>query len=235
MDRGDRGWQIARTHSRDGLLRQCREALRDGMLGPGDRLPNERLVAELSGLSRSTVRAVLGLLEREGQITRQVGRGTFVAEARQETRTNGADKLPTPAELMEFRLITEPPLVELVVLSATDAELEQLSDIAHVGSRVRHWQQAEEADRQFHQAIFDATGNCLFIDLGRRLSEARDSRSWLRLKEGSFSLEKWAVYQHEHEVVVAALQDRNAELARNALRRHLGGVRANAQMAAWEL
>lgn len=75
----------------------------------------------------------------------------------------------------------------------------------------------------------------MVADLGQRLSDLRDSRSWMRLKEGSFSLEKWTFYQQKHEVIVASLVDRKAESARNALRRHLGGVRANAQMAMSDL
>lgn len=237
MDHVVDGWRISRAHSRDDLLMQCRRALKDGSLSVGQRMPNERQIAELSGLSRSTVRAALDALEREGLIVRHVGRGTYVAETvRQVVETGGdAEIMTTPAELMEFRLIVEPSLVELIVLTATDAQLESLSDVARRGREVRQWQQAEEADRAFHQALFEATGNRIFSGLGQRVSRMRDSRSWMRLKEGSFSLEKWTVYHQEHEVIVAALIDRNAENARNALRRHLGGVRANAQMATADL
>jgi DNA-binding FadR family transcriptional regulator len=226
---------IAPAHSRDDLLAQLRQAIRNGALRPGARLPNERLVAERSGLSRSTVRVVFGLLEQEGQIVRHVGRGTYVRDGVPPVALSSGEFLPTPAELMEFRLTCEPPLVELVVLKSTDAQLEQLSSVAEAGRRVRSWRDAEDADRRFHEAIFELTGNKLYVELGRRLSAARDSRGWLRLKEGSFSLEKWAVYQQEHETIVAALQARHADAARQALRRHLGGVRANAQMVAWEI
>lgn len=236
MDHASDGWRISLAHSREDLLTQCRRALKDGSLSVGQRLPNERLIAELSGLSRSTVRAVLDTLEREGLIIRHVGRGTYVADApAQDLDKTSADISTTPAELMEFRLIVEPSLVELIVLTATDAQLESLSEVARLGRDVRYWQQAEDADRTFHRALFDATGNKIFSDLGQRIAHMRDSRSWLRLKEGSFSLEKWTVYHQEHEVIVAALLDRNAEAARNALRRHLGGVRANAQMATADL
>lgn len=227
-------WKISIASSRDDLLNQCRTALERGQLRPGQRLPNERSLADSSGLSRSTVRTVLDKLEQDGRIIRQVGRGTYVTD---RARGEAADALmlPTPGELMEFRLTTEPSLVDLVVLSATDARLEELAAIVAQGGKADRWQQAEAADRAFHQGLFDATGNRLFAELGQRLSDARESRSWLRLKEGSFSPEKWDVYHREHEVIVAALLDRNAEQARNALRRHLGGVRANARIAVWEL
>ncbi len=224
-------WQVSPAHSRDDLLVQFRRALQGGALRPGVRLPNERQVAERSGLSRATVRVVFGLLEQEGHIVRQVGRGTYVRDAVPALPAAAGDGAPTPAELMEFRLTCEPPLAELAVLKATDEQLEHLALTAQRGRRVQVWRDAEDADRRFHEALFELTGNKLFIELGKRLSAARDSRGWQRLKEGSFSLEKWAVYQREHEVIVAALQDRNAEAARRELSHHLGGVRANALAA----
>jgi DNA-binding FadR family transcriptional regulator len=241
MNHQDETLEIVPAHSRDDLLAQFRQAIRNGSLRPGARLPNERLVAELSGLSRSTVRVVFGLLEQEGRIVRHVGRGTYVRDTASpvpsaaEIWPAAPGTWPTPAELMEFRLTCEPPLVELAVLKSTDAQLEHLSSVAEVGRQVRSWRDAETADRRFHEAIFELTGNKLYIELGRRLSSARDSRGWLRLKEGNFSPEKWVVYQQEHETIVSALLDRNADAARQALRRHLGGVRANAQMVAWEI
>jgi DNA-binding FadR family transcriptional regulator len=234
MDQSRVAWRIAPAHSREDLLQQYRQALREGHLRVGDRLPNERRVAELSGLSRSTVRVVFGQLEQDGHIIRQVGRGTYITDRGGMTSALGGD-WPTPAELMEFRLSIEPALVELVVLSANDTQLVDLAAITRFGRHVCKWQEAEDVDRRFHQTIFDATGNRLFIELGRRLSAARDGRSWLRLKEGSFSLAKWGIYQQEHEFIVAALLDRNAENAKQALGRHLGGVRANALAVTWEL
>jgi DNA-binding FadR family transcriptional regulator len=231
MDLRLQGWQIERVHTRDELQQQWHRAVSEGLLPPGTRMPNERLISQLSGLSRSTVRAFLAELEHGGRIRRHVGRGTYVADALEiDAAPIVARALRTPAELLEFRLATEPALVELIILKATDAQLEQLSNIARHGREVRDWQDAERSDRAFHQALFDATGNRLFEEIGQMLSSARDSRTWQRLKEGSFSPRKWTDYQREHEAVAAALFDRNTENARSTLKRHLGGVRRN-----WEL
>ena len=225
------GWRVAPANSRSDLLEQWHQAVAQGILAPGSRLPNERLIAHWSGLSRSTVRAFLAELEHSGRIRRFVGRGTYVAN---EADLNSAEpvniKHLTPAELLEFRLAIEPTLADLIVLKTTDEQLEQLAIVAQNGRGVRSWQQAEQSDRAFHKALFDATGNRAFAELGRQLSAARDSPSWQRLKEGSFSLKEWSLYQQDHEAIVRSLFTRNAESARAALRRHLGGVRMK-----WEL
>ncbi len=48
-------------------------------LARGGRLPSERELIDRTGLSRVTVRAAVGLLERQGWLVRRQGLGTFVA------------------------------------------------------------------------------------------------------------------------------------------------------------
>ena len=62
------------------------DAVASRALAPGERLPPERTLAELFGVSRMTVRHALGSLVRRGLVARQVGRGggTFVAEPKLE-------------------------------------------------------------------------------------------------------------------------------------------------------
>ena len=43
------------------------------------RMPAERDLAQEFGVARNTVRRAVGLLERDGTVVRQVGRGTFVS------------------------------------------------------------------------------------------------------------------------------------------------------------
>ena len=46
--------------------------------GPGSRLPTERQLAIDLGVTRSSVRHALAMLEAQGRISREVGRGTFL-------------------------------------------------------------------------------------------------------------------------------------------------------------
>jgi GntR family transcriptional regulator, uxu operon transcriptional repressor len=69
----DRGRRLAEV-----ILANSR---RTGM-GPGSRLPTERQLADELGATRTTVRRALAVLEAEGHISREVGRGTFLRDAR---------------------------------------------------------------------------------------------------------------------------------------------------------
>jgi DNA-binding FadR family transcriptional regulator len=53
------------------------ESARAG-LGPGSRLPTERKLAQDMGATRTSIRHALAVLQAEGHITREVGRGTFL-------------------------------------------------------------------------------------------------------------------------------------------------------------
>ncbi|WP_329622451.1 PLP-dependent aminotransferase family protein [Streptomyces sp. NBC_01255] len=56
-------------------------AVRDGRLGPGDRLPPQRVFARRHRIANSTAIRVYGELARRGLVVGEVGRGTFVRAA----------------------------------------------------------------------------------------------------------------------------------------------------------
>src|SRR4051794_35458555 len=53
-------------------------AIDDGRLGPGDKLPPTRALAEAAGINHLTAARVYKRLAEEGYVSAQVGRGTFV-------------------------------------------------------------------------------------------------------------------------------------------------------------
>ena len=58
---------------------RLRTLIASGKLGPGDRLPGVRELAELADVNANTARAIYGRLEREGLIVSRQGLGTFVS------------------------------------------------------------------------------------------------------------------------------------------------------------
>jgi len=94
------------------------EAMRDGRLPPGSRLPTTRSLARDHGLSRSTVTAVFERLLADGYISARVGRGSFVAP---HLPLASVDEEPAPA-----------PRVQAIALSRRGR------DMAAAGSGVMH-------------------------------------------------------------------------------------------------
>lgn len=71
------------------ILRRLLEAVQNGELPVGARLPSERQLAERFGVSRMTGRRALEELVELGLAERQVGRGSFVVQAKVRQQLEG--------------------------------------------------------------------------------------------------------------------------------------------------
>ncbi len=67
------------------VFQQLKDSINTGRLPKGSRLPATRELAGLLGLNRTTISAAYELLEAEGLISGQVGRGSFVTGAADHT------------------------------------------------------------------------------------------------------------------------------------------------------
>jgi DNA-binding FadR family transcriptional regulator len=76
------------------------ESARAG-LGPGSRLPTERRLAADMGATRTSIRHALGVLEAQGHISREVGRGTFLRHdpAQRDVTGTGSPGLGTVTQV----------------------------------------------------------------------------------------------------------------------------------------
>jgi len=79
------------------LIRQMRDAVLDGTLSPGDRLPSSRDLARRLGLSRNTVVAVYDALAADGTITVEPRKGPRVASVPRRTQTRSPLPTSSPA------------------------------------------------------------------------------------------------------------------------------------------
>src|SRR5437667_6771268 len=150
------------------VVRQVQEAIFSGTLGPGDRLPPERELAEQFGLSRMSVRDALRTLESNGLVEIKVGSngGAFIREPnfdpfRETLSSMLRSKKANILELAETRKIVETAIAGLAAQRASKEDL-------------REMRQAVEAARQalesgdpnygphsvrFHAALTNAAKN----------------------------------------------------------------------------
>ncbi|GHJ39038.1 FadR/GntR family transcriptional regulator [Streptomyces sp. TS71-3] len=193
-------------------------------LGPGDRLPTERDLAAATGVSRAVVRAALNDLEQRGVVTRHVGRGTFLT--RDETAApGGGDHLPSPSEIMASRMVLEPELMPLAVVSATGADLAEMERCLRGGQKALTSEEFERWDTALHHSFAVATHNAVLVEVSSLLIAARRQPVWGGLKKRTFGAERHQSYCREHEQIVAALRERDADAAREAMKAHLRHVR----------
>ncbi|MCR9278144.1 MAG: PLP-dependent aminotransferase family protein [Pseudomonadaceae bacterium] len=83
------------------LQEHLRRAILLGKLGPGEKLPASRILADTLGISRNTVVSTYDQLTAEGYLVAKPGSGTYVAEGQRQAKTradspeHAANLLPT--------------------------------------------------------------------------------------------------------------------------------------------
>jgi DNA-binding FadR family transcriptional regulator len=226
---------------------------RDAGLPAGGRLPTERQLSIDLGVTRSAVRHAMAILEAQGQISREVGRGTFLRDAPAArldgarldgarsggARSGGARStrefpLPwtlaaasadfAPADVMTIRRLLEPPAMSIVVSWATAADLEEMQRCLAGGDHAATFEEFESWDLALHRCIMAASHSPLLVALYQGIEQARHGQVWGDLKRRSASRERRAEYQQDHRAIVEALRARDSGRAVEAMRLHLARV-----------
>src|SRR5258705_11765766 len=119
----------------DEVVSQLRQMIHSGELRPGDRLPPERDLAKLLGVSRPTLRAGISSLAAVGVLQPRRGAGTFVVEAEgppsldsSPLRLMASLQRFAPAEMFEARRSLEMAIAGLAAERATGDQMASMSE-----------------------------------------------------------------------------------------------------------
>jgi DNA-binding FadR family transcriptional regulator len=211
-----------------GLFDRLSEQIRSGRLAPGARLPTEQELTRAARVSRTVVREAVAALRAEGLVVTRQGVGAFVAEQAQQAPfridPESIQSLDEILGVMELRLGVEIESAGLAAERATraqvraiEAALDALEDSAEQGGS------AVDEDLGLHRAIAEATGNPEFVRflqfIGRHLIPRRTVTGLTESMGGPRAYLR--LIQDEHRRIVAAIRNRDAKAAREAMRRHL--------------
>ncbi|WP_215112601.1 MULTISPECIES: GntR family transcriptional regulator [unclassified Exiguobacterium] len=102
-----------------------KQQIDDGLLKPGDTLPSEREFSEQFHVSRMTIRQAIMNLVNAGYLSRQKGRGTFVASQKIAMTLSGLTSFSEEIKHRGMRPLSR--LLSYEVIPATDRIAQQLS------------------------------------------------------------------------------------------------------------
>jgi len=191
-------------------------------LKPGDMLPPERELAQVFGVSRSSIRDAIRQLEAMGLVRPRQGAGTVVCEPAETVATPLAGVLHQKrrmiSELLEVRKMIEPPLAGRAAVHATPAQLADLENIVERhAEKVGRGEFGIEEDSEFHYNIALAADNSVVIKVVDVLMDLlKETRERSLQVEG-----RQAKSFAGHQRILAALKRHNPEGAEAAMRRHL--------------
>lgn len=212
------------------LYQQVAEKIADhidqGKYKVGDRLPAERDLAALFGVSRPTVREAIIALEIEGYVEVRMGSGVYVV-AHEAAPAQSMDKDVGPFALTEARALIEGEAAALAASLITDEELDELGRILETMELENLDQKkakAEAGDKNFHLAIARATQNGAIVAVVELLWEMRETSLLSREIYQKARASGVRPIVDEHREIYAALCKRDPQAARSAMRKHLMNV-----------
>lgn|ERR1035437_913763 len=207
------------------VVERLRHMIQNGDLSPGDRLPPERDLAKLLGVSRPTLRAGIRSLSTVGILQSRQGAGTFVVEKGESPTLDGSPLQMLSAlhgftsdEMFEARLALEMSIAGLAAERATSEQMTLMAEeIAGMYASLTNPEQYLVHDMRFHQTIAAASNNRILTSLMNMIATILfDSRSKTvtRAKDLKQSAE-------QHHNIYRAMREHDIEGARRAMHDHL--------------
>jgi GntR family transcriptional repressor for pyruvate dehydrogenase complex len=208
------------------VLRYLLDELQKGHLIPGDRLPSERELALRLKVSRTSVREALRFLEARGLIEIRHGEETKIRPLDAQLLIHPLLSLlevrgALTQHLFELRTILEPELAAGAALRMCPEELAELREVLErQEARTQAGEFPLEEDEEFHRKIAAGFHNPIAQEVyGLIHSYLRMSR-----EQGQLSSTRAQGALEAHHQIFKALQARDPERARQAMRDHLEEV-----------
>jgi len=214
-----------------GVVEQVTAVIRDGMLKPGDKLPTESSLMAQHGVSRTVVREAISHLQAAGLVQTRHGIGTFVLDRPQSGLGLDAENILTLRDvlaILELRIGVETETAGLAASRRSELQVNELAGaLAEMQRAMAEGRSAVDADKRFHLLIAQATGNRYFADILEQLGNAIIPRA--RLNTPVLEQDKPADFlervSREHDDIFRAIERRDPEAARAAMRTHLSNSR----------
>lgn len=223
------------------LVSALSDRIRDGRIQAGEKLPSEAEVMAEFAVSRTVVREAISQLQASGLVQTRHGVGTFAVGLGGAASFRLAPEqfatLRDVIAVLELRIGLETEAAGLAAQRRTDRHLEDLrTALAAFTTAVEAGRDAVGPDFQFHLGIARATQNAHFENLMASLGTMIIPRARLDPVEPPepVSEERLAYLRRvnaEHESILDAIANQDADAARAAMRTHLVNSRERRRRA----
>jgi DNA-binding GntR family transcriptional regulator len=201
--------RITRRTLHEEVLERLRDMIIEGRLGPGQRI-NEGAVGAQLGVSRTPLREAIKTLASEGLVEIQPAKGAIVR------KFSAGDLL----QILEVLKTLEQLGGRMTCAQASDetiAAIKALHDEMMELYRTRNRLDYFKLNQAIHSAIVAASGNDVLVEMHGTL-QARIKRLRFIGNEGP---EKWAGAVAEHEEMIAALLKRDGDSLAAIIGKHM--------------
>ena len=208
---------VSRKNLDSAILDSLAAYVEEHSIEPGQRLPSERILGEALRVGRSSVREALKRWEALGIVSLQQGRGAFLQAAVGPNILHVPLVLARPSKVKDLLQILQVRRAlegEAAAVCASDASAEDIAEIGNALLRLEAMHAAgngSQADWEFHQSIYRATGNPFFPKI---IQSMRDLLH--QLWENALQLPDFAEASHPfHRTMYEAIARRDPVAARS--------------------
>ena len=198
-----------------------------GQLPPGGKLPPERELARLLGVSRGLVREAIHELALKGLVHRRQGWGTEVRGPYRSEFTGAIVGYLTQSErdvmeLLDFREALEPPIAARAAERATSVDTRRLRKLTEELDAESDPARAADLDARFHHAIALATRNHVLVMLVETSLEVLNQTRRRNLQTPA----RLEMSRRAHRAILAAIEAGDPDAAGLAMTDHIREVAA---------
>lgn len=208
------------------------ELVRTGSLSAGDRLPPERELIEIFGISRPSLREALRALSLLGVVEARHGGGVFVTDLDARTLLAPLDfylSLTNAnfADAFDSRRVIEIEIVRRAAEKATEIDIKDLNEIISVHKTVQDDLLAFRIlDVRFHEKLSTIAGNAVLQRIAYALYNlGLDFQNFDRRARTDPNL--IAQSTADHAAIVAAIAEHDAEGAASAMATHIQNIESS--------
>jgi GntR family transcriptional regulator, transcriptional repressor for pyruvate dehydrogenase complex len=206
--------------------------VREAGMTPGDQFPAERELAQRLHVSRTSVRQSFVVLQALGFVDVRQGEGVFLRRTRGfgESLAKLLERRRRLPDVLEAREALEVKLAELAAARRGAEDLIAIrAALTRMEAEVGAGGLGTEGDAAFHHAIALAAGNQILLHLIDAMAEVIQETRVESLSEPGRPPRS----MEAHRRILAAIEDRNTELAAEAMRGHLRVV-ADVWLLRWQ-
>ena len=174
---------IKRMSLQKEIIEYVQKIISDQHLKPGDKLPSQGEMMEMMQVSRTALREAIKTLEAKGVVEVKNGKGVYVASISNSSISfdnllGDMKEKELLLEILQVRRFMENEVIEMLINTATDEELDELGEIsAQLMDKVEKGLEQTDIDKNFHYKIYELCHNRVMQSLICSLNVEMD-RLW---------------------------------------------------------
>ena len=215
---------IKKIRISDQVVQELTHMIEKEKLTPGDRFHSENDLTRILGVSRSSIREAIRLLEVSGIVKVHQGKGIFIADQAQTSQEAFSNWLQeneaSLTEVFEMRVIIDSKAAAYAARNADRADIEKLEEICRLfSSKAENENPAEmiRIDEDFHLQLARSTKNRTLYMIMKTMTQSL-ADGWVSSLNVPGRIKKSV---NEHRAIVDAIRKRDATLAERTMTEHL--------------